>query len=71
MAGRKAAVLTGCDRESNLATNPEFLITESAPDCPMHSAVNSKKKTEKQIFMHCIKGGFVCKFTAGIAIERD
>jgi hypothetical protein len=33
----------------------------------MLSAANSKKITEKQIFMHCIKAAFVCKFTAWIS----
>jgi hypothetical protein len=64
LAGNKAAVLTGCGSESVFIEIDEPATTESARDCPMLSAANSKKITEKQIFMHRIKGGFVCKFTA-------
>jgi hypothetical protein len=64
LAGKKAAVLTGCGSESVFIKPDDATITESALDCPMLSAANNKKNTEKQIFMHCIKGGFVCKFTA-------
>lgn len=67
MAGKKAAVLTGCDNVSAFRETNGFTTTESDWNCPMLSAANSKKITEKQIFMHCIKGSFDCKFTARIA----
>jgi hypothetical protein len=64
LAGNKAAVFSDCDSVSAFRKTNGFTTTESALDCPMLSAANSIKITEKQIFMHCIKGSFDCKFTA-------